>query len=88
MARHSPGIRRLRDPSMRVGRSLSDSAMKHSGRCVSSCEDGSGRCSLPIQARCPAHRSFAYSALACLRTGRSGSAVFHNAKNIWYADLA
>jgi hypothetical protein len=28
-----------------------------------------------------AHRSFAYSALACLRIGTSGSASFHNLKN-------
>jgi hypothetical protein len=34
--------------------------------------------------------SFAYSALACLRMGTSGSASFHRLKKSWYAmrDLA
>jgi hypothetical protein len=39
---------------------------------------------LPHRSPSVAHRSFAYSVLACLRTGMSGSASFHSAKKSWY----
>src|SRR5580698_7277094 len=41
-----------------------------------------------VNFRLSCYGSFAYSALACFRIGRSGSAFFHSAKKSWYAVFA
>ena len=57
--------------------SRSDSAMVHAAKCWI-------RDLFCLSGSLLSHRSFAYSALASLRAGTSGSAVFHKAKNFSY----